>query len=392
MMLRVIILSLFCLTNAHGTALLLELGSADSPFRLPSGADATIGDLDNIRPGVFDLEDNFVGEADTIGLDVAGNGHFIGTINLNSSLVDARLKVVDWENLMIADLADATAEDAFLPLTDPASHRVSATDVVWQPFVYHALTIDSAGPGAIDNVAGEYAEFDNAELTATAGPLHEFVKWTGDLLGVLPEDTTNNPLLLPMDRTRQVEAVFGPVINEDWAVRHFGTTAIDPEADADADSVSNRDEFRLGTDPQSGTTTSDSVSVTPGWNLIAPTVQPGTSLWPAAITVSWSWNALEHSFVFDRTVAGKTGYWIHSTEQQDVAVTGQEIIDNTLLLYTGWNLVGVAQTVATPASNATIWTWDNVAARYMSVDNGQLAPSVGYWILAVNDAVVDLTP
>ena len=167
MMVRVIILSLFCLANARGTALLLELGSAESPFRLPSGADATIDDLDNIRPGVFDQEDNFVGEADTSGLDVAGNGHFIGTINLN--------------------LADATAQDAFLPLTDPASHRVSATDVVWQPFVYHALTIDSEGPGAIDDVAGDYAEFDNAALTATAGPLHEFVKWTGDVLDVLPK-------------------------------------------------------------------------------------------------------------------------------------------------------------------------------------------------------------
>ena len=389
MMLRVIILSLFCLANARGTALLLELGSAESPFRLPSGADATIDDLDNIRPGVFDQEDNFVGEADTIGLDVAGNGHFIGTINLNNALVDAGLKVIDWENLMIADLADATAQDAFLPLTDPTSHRVSATGVVWQPFVYHALTIDSEGAGAVDDVAGDYADFDNAELTATAGPLHEFVEWTGD---VPPEDTTNNPLLLQMDSTRQVEAVFGPVISDAWADRHFGTTAIDPEADADADDVSNRDEFRLGTDPQSPTTTSDSVSVTPGWNLIAPTVQPETALWPAAITVSWSWNALEHSFVFDRTVAGKTGYWIHATEQQDVAVTGQEIIDNTLLLYTGWNLVGVAETVATPASNATIWTWDTAAARYMSVDNGQLTPSVGYWILSDGDTVVDLTP
>lgn len=389
MMLRVIILSLFCLANARGTALLLELGSAESPFRLPSGADATIDDLDNIRPGVFDQEDNFVGEADTSGLDVAGNGHFIGTINLNNALVDARLKVVDWENLMIADLADATAQDAFLPLTDPTSHRVSATDVVWQPFVFHALTIDNEGAGAVDDVAGDYAEFDNAELTATAGPLHEFVGWTGD---VPPDDTTNNPLLLQMDITRQVEAVFGPVISDAWADRHFGTTAIDPEADADADDVSNRDEFRLGTDPQSPTTTSDSVSVTPGWNLIAPTVQPETALWPAAITVSWSWDALEHSFVFDRTVAGKTGYWIHATEQQDVAVAGQAIIDNTLLLYTGWNLVGVAQAVATPASTATIWTWDNVAARYISVDNGQLAPRVGYWILADGDAVVDLTP
>lgn len=389
MMVRVIILSLFCLTNARGTALLLELGSAESPFRLPSGADATIDDLDNIRPGVFDQENNFVGEADTSGLDVAGNGHFIGTINLNNALVDARLKVVDWENLMIADLADATAQDAFLPLTDPTSHRVSATDVVWQPFVFHALTIDSEGAGAVDDVAGDYAEFDNAELTATAGPLHEFVGWTGD---VPPDDTTNNPLLLPMDITRQVEAVFGPAISDAWAFRHFGTTAIDPEADADADTLSNRDEFRLGTDPQSGTATNDNVSVTAGWNLVAPTVQPETALWPAAITVSWSWDALEHSFVFDRTVAGKTGYWIHATEQQDVAVAGQAIIDNTLLLYTGWNLVGVAQTVATPASNATIWTWDNAAARYISVDNGQLAPRVGYWILADGDAVVDLTP
>ena len=389
MMVRVIILSLFCLANARGTALLLELGSAESPFRLPSGAVATIDDLDNIRPGVFDLEDNFVGEADTIGLDVAGNGHFIGTINLNNALVDARLKIIDWENLMIADLADATAQDAFLPLTDPASHRVAATDVVWLPPVVNTLTIDSEGVGAVDDVAGDYAEFDNAELTATAGPLHEFVKWTGD---VPPEDTTNNPLLLPMDRTRQVEAVFGPVISDDWAVRYFPTTAIDPEADFDNDSVSNRDEFRLGTHPKNPTTTSDNVSVTAGWNLIAPTVQPDTALWPAAIAVSWSWDALEHRFVFGRTVTGKTGYWIHATEQQDVAVTGQAIIDNTLLLYTGWNLVGVAQAVAAPASNATIWTWDTAAARYMSVDNGQLAPSVGYWILADGDTVVDLTP
>ena len=389
MMVRVIILSLFCLANARGTALLLELGSALSPFRLPSGAVATIDDLDDIHPSVFDLEDNFVGEADTIGLDVAGSGYFIGTINLNSSLVDARLKIIDWENLMIADLADTTAQDAFLPLTDPASHRVAATDVVWRPVV-NTLTIDSEGVGAVDDVAGDYAEFDNAELTATAGPLHEFVKWTGD---VPPGDTTNNPLLLPMDITRQVEAVFGPVISDAWAVRHFDTTAIDPEADHDEDDVSNRDEFRLGTDPQSGLATNDNVSVTAGWNLIAPTVQPDTALWPAAIAVSWSWDALEHSFVFGRTVTGKTGYWIHATEQQDVAVTGQAIIDNTLLLYTGWNLVGVAQeAVAAPASNATIWTWDTAAARYMSVDNGQLAPSVGYWILADGDTVVDLTP
>ena len=71
---------------------------------------------------------------------------------------------------------------------------------------------------------------------------------------------------------------------------------------------------------------------------------------------------------------------------------GQASIDNTLLLYTGWDIVGVEQNVGTPASNAKIWTWDNAAARYISVDNGQLAPRVGYWILADGDAVVDLTP
>lgn len=78
-----------------------------------------------------------------------------------------------------------------------------------------------------------------------------------------------------------------------WAQRVFGTSDIDPEADADQDGASNFAEFKAGTDPLSSQSAFKFVEVVPASH--------------AGIIVRWS-SIVDRSYTLERSAHAESGY------------------------------------------------------------------------------------
>ena len=122
-----------------------------------------------------------------------------------------------------------------------------------------------------------------------------------------------------------------------------------------------------------------------GWNLIAI---PGPSLTANAVDPfldrignMWTWNGA--IFVRQTTVELKKGYWVFYDSSAGATVRGLESDDTSTVLQSGWNLVGLTDTMNCTdlVSNTQLifpfWTWEN--NQFTSACDG-LVRFVGYWV------------
>ena len=78
-----------------------------------------------------------------------------------------------------------------------------AVTVTVPPPVQYVLTV-AAGPGGSVSPGGTFNAGTSATVSAVPDGTHDFVGWSGDAGG------TANPLLVPMDRNKSIQAVFAP--------------------------------------------------------------------------------------------------------------------------------------------------------------------------------------
>ncbi len=124
--------------------------------------------------------------------------------------------------------------------------------------------------------------------------------------------------------------------------------------------------------PASAMASSSSLTLQPGWNLVA--AGPGTSF-PGTL---FGWNG--SSYVSTSSPAAWQGYWCRVTELQTVSITTVSGPQTTSLT-SGWNLVGNSMsytaTLALPFGRVA-FVYDASAQGYVSTST--LAPGQGAWV------------
>ncbi len=124
-----------------------------------------------------------------------------------------------------------------------------------------------------------------------------------------------------------------------------------------------------------------------GWNLLSLplTVRDGktSTLFPTAISHAYRYTT---SYLVSDSLVPGIGYWMKFADSQHVIIAGVPILDDTVNILTGWNMIGtitntlpVDSTMLEPPgiSNGTFFGY---AASYFQASS--LQPSRGYWIKA----------
>jgi hypothetical protein len=99
----------------------------------------------------------------------------------------------------------------------------------------------------------------------------------------------------------------------DWALRIFGTSSVDPNADPDHDGASNLQEFLAGTDPLSAQSVFKMINIQPA--------QPG------GIIIQWS-SVVGQTYMIERSSTVGTNYVQLGTPMKAVDTTAQ-YVDST---------------------------------------------------------------
>jgi len=161
-----------------------------------------------------------------------------------------------------------------------------------------------------------------------------------------------------------------------------------------------------------GTFVPFTLELTQGWNTISLPVIPENPdpdlIFGGAYYVIYRWDAENRKYVLyadsgsfvepDPNVEAGVGYWIFSLENRDVTILGVPLMQLTLNLRMGWNMVGslysplsIADPTDDPDNSVLPWafTWDANNRRYTM---GQLLePGKGYWIYALRDCSLVLS-
>ena len=365
----------------------------------PEGKVLTEKDLSGLSFALYDEQQRPVGTADVSGLDKAADGHFVGVIYLaNLAAGPVFLKALNSSKTHVSDLGSGLVwEDDFTPFVDPSIHKITVLEMNWRDAEFFSLEADVEGFGRISNVNGEYLSSTAITISSVAAERFEFLEWLGDIPIV---DQFSPVITIVLDKDRTLTARFGRSVPSEWMITHFGTDEVDLEADPDEDGISTRMEFEVGTHPNNGNQLStETLDLKRGWNLISFPVQPPSGTALGAIPGfnpgghQWFWNSWKRQFgVADRVLA-KQGIWIYVTsELTAVEITGQNVIDNSLLLIEGWNLVGSATAKSVSNEKAIadfIWDWDPKRRQFVAKSKSEpLMPKTAYWIYADEDIVV----
>ena len=128
----------------------------------------------------------------------------------------------------------------------------------------------------------------------------------------------------------------------------------------------------------------------PGWSLVSLPADPvdaaASNIFGGAVDAVYTWDA--GAYVPVTTLAPGVGYWVHNPADH-VLVTyyGTPVMDLTLDLDAGWNLVGGTYDGAwlpwDPSVNPTMWAWYG----YGYGASSYFDPGDGYWVFANADGV-----
>ncbi|MBN1480279.1 peptidoglycan DD-metalloendopeptidase family protein [candidate division KSB1 bacterium] len=137
------------------------------------------------------------------------------------------------------------------------------------------------------------------------------------------------------------------------------------------------------------------VDVFAGWNLLSvPTVADNmrvTSLFPNAGSEAY---CFDNGYIIANELSAGVGYWLKFAQPYKFSVSGEKVLDRTLSVKQGWNMIGPFETdvfitdiLTTPANI--------VQTSYYGFENGYLPVSIlrvgkGYWVKANQAGVLTL--
>lgn len=129
------------------------------------------------------------------------------------------------------------------------------------------------------------------------------------------------------------------------------------------------------------------MTVETGWNLLSlPLVVPDgskTSLFPSAASDAFVY---QNEYVYTDTLANGYGFWMKFYSAQNIVITGDTVLYDSIVVESGWNLIG---SLTTPVAINMIrsdpqgiitsdFFYYSSEAGYQSTDTIQ--PGKGYWV------------
>ena len=149
-------------------------------------------------------------------------------------------------------------------------------------------------------------------------------------------------------------------------------------------------------------TSSNQLTLKPGWNQISSPVAAGISL--ATIESSctilpyknqklWAWNATSQIWTNPTKVEPFKGYWIYTAYQCTVPLSGTQATFSSLQLYNGWNKISASGALSAIAGTCSghiignwIWHWDKATEKWSHPTAMQM--DKGYWINVDQNCVI----
>ncbi len=134
-------------------------------------------------------------------------------------------------------------------------------------------------------------------------------------------------------------------------------------------------------------------AMSPGWNIVSLPVTPHDAvkshLFPGASSSAFSY---EGSYVIHDSLQPGFGYWLKYPSGQSVPLRGLRIIDDSLEVFPGWNLVG-SLTFPVPASSVTSAPDDIIQSSFFKFSGGYsradtIKPGSGYWLKASQHGLI----
>lgn len=132
-----------------------------------------------------------------------------------------------------------------------------------------------------------------------------------------------------------------------------------------------------------------------GWNLVSVPVRPlsfaKTAVYPYAVSRAFAYVG---GYIARDTLTNGTGYWVKIDSVQPVGYNGQRVLNDTLHVTTGWNLIGtLAQSVSTGSVVAN--PPGIVSSPYFGYNGSyyvasSLDPGAGYWVKLKGDGTLVL--
>jgi hypothetical protein len=152
------------------------------------------------------------------------------------------------------------------------------------------------------------------------------------------------------------------------------------------------DDVEAGPVPQM----TDSYSVRSGWNMVSLPLKVSDrysgNVFPPAVSGAFGYQG---SYVVSDSIEHGFGYWLKFDTASVLKVTGEMLLKDTIVVRSGWNMIGSISCAVETADVITIppgivrsgyYTYDSV---YRS--NGNLLPGKGYWVKASQDGKLILS-
>jgi hypothetical protein len=142
---------------------------------------------------------------------------------------------------------------------------------------------------------------------------------------------------------------------------------------------------------------STEIQLTEGWNMVSiPVVLDDPSVdtvFPMKIGSIWGWNASAQGYESALMLEPNQGYWVLVDSSATIPLSGGTP-PSTLLLGSGWNMIGIPVLHDVPESDITghigsIWGWNASAQGYESAS--MLEPNQGYWVLVDEPTDINIT-